>query len=298
MNTEWPLGAKTIRRLLIRGAGSISPSAGHPAHDSAGTLQRHRRSVASRGFGQKGVTTMTKTSLLLCTSVAALSLATGAFAQTERMSPGAGGGAPAAKEMTPPSGAAGPRAAGGASERGTPPAARGDQLDRPEAQERSGKGETAGDTAKSEKAGRDGSGSTGASEGAAGRDAADAKGEKRSRDAADSKSMTKDGASTGASEGTAGTDKPSGSVAQLSGEKRTKVQSAFRLHRSEAVVKDIDIDVSVGVAVPRSVSLYAVPEEVVLIVPEYRRYKYFIFGDKVVIVDPGTYEIVDVLILA
>ncbi len=35
-----------------------------------------------------------------------------------------------------------------------------------------------------------------------------------------------------------------------------------------------------------------------IIVPDYRRYKYFIFEDKVVIVDPGTFEIVDVLILA
>jgi hypothetical protein len=64
------------------------------------------------------------------------------------------------------------------------------------------------------------------------------------------------------------------------------------------VVKDIDIDVSVGVAVPRTVSLYVVPEEVVVIVPDYRRYKYFIYEDKVVIVDPATFEIVDILILA
>lgn len=64
------------------------------------------------------------------------------------------------------------------------------------------------------------------------------------------------------------------------------------------MVKDIDIDVSVGVAVPRTVSLYAVPEEVVVIVPDYRRYKYFIYEDKVVIVDPATFEIVDILILA
>jgi hypothetical protein len=237
---------------------------------------------------------MTKTTLLLCTSVAALSLATGAFAQSDRMAPDASGGAPAAKEMAPPSGADMPSRAepgAGALERGSPPAARGDRLDRPEAQDRSGK---------SDKAGPDSSGATGTSEGTAGRDAADAKdkGDKRSKDAADSKAMTKDDGSTGTSEGTAGTDKPSGSITQLSGEKRTKVQSAFRSHRSEAVVKDIDIDVSIGVAVPRSVSLYAVPEEVVIIVPEYRRYKYFIFGDKVVIVDPGTYEIVDVLILA
>jgi len=244
---------------------------------------------------------MTKISMMLCTSVAALSLATGAFAQSERSSPGAGGGAPAAKEMAPPSGGDMPasRAAPGASEkaleRGAPPAA-GDRLDRPEARDRSGKGEKASDTAKSEKE-RDGS-ATGASEGKASRDAADAKdNDNRSKDAADSKSMTKDGASTGASEGATGSDTPSGSVTQLSGEKRTKVQSAFRSHRSEAVVKDIDIDINVGIAVPRSVSLYAVPEEVVIIVPEYRRYKYFIFGDKVVIVDPGTYEIVDVLIL-
>lgn len=245
---------------------------------------------------------MTKTSLLLCTSVAALSLATGAFAQGERSSPGAGGGAPAAKEMAPPSGGdmpasrAAPVASDKALDRGASPADR-DRLDRPEAQDRSGKGEKASDTAKSEK-GREGS-APGASEGTASRDAADAKdkSDKRSKDAADSKSMTKDGSSTGASEGTTGSDTPSGSVTQLSGEKRTKVQSAFRSHRSEAVVKDIDIDINVGIAVPRSVSLYAVPEEVVIIVPEYRRYRYFIFGDKVVIVDPGTYEIVDVLIL-
>lgn len=244
---------------------------------------------------------MTKISLLLCTSVTAISLVTGAFAQSERSSPG-GGGAPAAKEMAPssdgdmPASRAAPNASDRALERGASSAARGDRLDRPEAQDRSGKAKKASDTTKSEKGG---DGSTGASEGTAGRDAADAKdkSDKRSKDAADSKSMTKDGASTGASEGTTGSDEPSGSVTQLSGEKRTKVQSVFRSHRSEAVVKDIDITVNVGVAVPRRVTLYAVPEEVVIIVPEYRRYKYFIFGDKVVIVDPGTYEIVDVLIL-
>jgi hypothetical protein len=248
---------------------------------------------------------MTKTSLLLCTSITAISLASGVFAQSELMSPGAAGGAPAAKEMAPPSGAEMPASrtqpgtSDGVQERG-PAAEKGDRLDRPEAQDRSGKRDKADDTAKSAKGDRDNSASTGASEGSSGRDGATAKDKSDpSKDAADSKSMSKDGASSGASEGTAGTDtKPSGSVTQLSGEKRTKVQSAFRSHRSEAVVKDIDINVSVGVAVPRSVSLYAVPEEVVIIVPEYRRYKYFIFGDKVVIVDPGTYEIVDVLILA
>ncbi len=185
---------------------------------------------------------------------------------------------------------------GGALER-EGPAPRSDRLDRAESRDK------ASDTARPEKADPNkGSSSAGASEGTAGRDAAGAKNksEKGSKDAADSKSMNKEGGSTGASEGATGSDsKPSGSVTQLSTVRSVPRCSLLsRTHRSEAVVKDIDINVNVGVAVPRSVSLYAVPEEVVIIVPEYRRYKFFIFDDKVVIVDPGTYEIVDVLILA
>jgi hypothetical protein len=146
-----------------------------------------------------------------------------------------------------------------------------------------------------------GSGDTRASEGESDRGAAGAtdKREKRANDKTKSNHSKEDGSSTGASDGTAGTNNtPSASVTQLSGEKRTQVQSVFRSHKSEGVVKDIDINVSVGVAVPRSVSLYTVPEDVLIIVPEYRRYKFFIFGDKVVIVNPNTYEIVDVLVLA
>jgi hypothetical protein len=154
---------------------------------------------------------------------------------------------------------------------------------------------------KSDKSERNGSASTGASEGSAGRDSPSAQDQmgKRSKDAADSKPTTNDGASSGASGGTSGSDaKPSGSVTRLSGEIRTKVQSAFRSHKSGAVVKDININLSVGVSVPRAVTLYEVPEDVLVIVPAYRRYKYFVFDDKVVIVDPVSFAIVDILILA
>jgi hypothetical protein len=243
--------------------------------------------LPSRGFG-KGVSTMKKSSLLIYTSFAALCLATGAVAQSERSAPGAGGGVGAPSEMAPPSGADAPSprsepgTSGGALERSGPAGEKAGRPDRPEAQDRSQPRDNARDAARN-KGERDGSGST------AGR--ATTKG--------DDSGDPDRGASTGASEGATGSDaKPSGSITQLSGEKRTKVQSAFRSHRSEAVVKDIDIDVSVGVAVPRTVTLYAVPEEVVVIVPDYRRYKYFIYEDKVVIVDPATFEIVDILILA
>lgn len=244
---------------------------------------------------------MIKRSLLICTSVAALTIATGsAMAQGERASPEGGRGAPA--EMAPSAGRDGPPASRmeGAGE-GSVNA------------EQSGRAERAGSASRNRAEGSsvdkpaknagkqkpDGSASTGASEGDAGRDTPRSaeKAGKRSKDDAANGSR-EDNASSGASEGTEGKDHGStGSVTQLSGEKRSKAQSAFQSHRSDAVVKDVHVDLSIGVAVPRSVTLYAVPEDVVVIAPEYRRYKYFIYEDRVVIVDPVSLAIVDILIL-
>lgn len=241
-------------------------------------------------------------SLLICTSLTALTLATGtAFAQNERTAPGGAGGGPS-MEAAPPSGGAGPasrmeRGAGGegnsARERSDPYPSLRERGTRPEAQdrteERSGPSRKSAGAEKSGKGEHDGSAASGASEGTAGRSAAKS----------EEKAGKRDSAASGASEGTAGADRDTAkSLTQLSGEKRTKVQSAFRSHRSGAVVKDVDINVSIGVAVPHSVTLYAVPEDVIVLMPAYRRYKYFIYDDKVLIVDPVSYEIIDVLILA
>lgn len=128
------------------------------------------------------------------------------------------------------------------------------------------------------------------------KDDAKADGDKaRSKDAAksDDKSGSADkSATTGKSEGASG----AGSGPKLSGEQRTKVQSSFRGHKDKSV-KNLNVTISIGTAIPRSVTLYAVPEDVEVIVPEYRRYKYFVYEDEVVIVDPDTYEIVEVIVL-
>lgn len=80
-------------------------------------------------------------------------------------------------------------------------------------------------------------------------------------------------------------------------EQKTKVVTTFKRHRVEPV-RDLNINVSVGTVVPRKVHLHPIPQDIVVIAPAYRRYKYFVFEDRVVIVEPATYEIVDVLILA
>jgi len=84
---------------------------------------------------------------------------------------------------------------------------------------------------------------------------------------------------------------------QLKPEQKTKVVTTFKRHRVEPA-RNINIDVSVGTVVPRKVHLHPIPQDIVVIVPQYRSYKYFVFEDRVIIVEPATYEIVEVLILA
>ena len=51
----------------------------------------------------------------------------------------------------------------------------------------------------------------------------------------------------------------------------------------------------IGHRIPRSVRLFLVPASVLAIFPYYRDYRYIVEDDTICIVDPQTYEIVDVL---
>ena len=82
----------------------------------------------------------------------------------------------------------------------------------------------------------------------------------------------------------------------LTQDQRTKVQTSFAKHKVQPA--NVNISINVGVAVPRTVVLYAVPEEIIVIVPGYRRYRYFLIGDRICIVDPDTYEVVEIIVIA
>lgn len=90
---------------------------------------------------------------------------------------------------------------------------------------------------------------------------------------------------------------PKGSVAQISPEQKREVKSAFSKHHAKAET-NIDISVGIGVVVPRSVKFYPVPEDIIVIAPAYRDYLYFVVDDRVCIVDPVSYEIVDIIVIA
>jgi hypothetical protein len=106
------------------------------------------------------------------------------------------------------------------------------------------------------------------------------------------------GAASGKSEGTEGRSGSKGSISSVTDEQRTRVRSVFSQHRV-APVKNLNIAVNIGVALPHTVHLYPVPEDIVLIVPEYRGYEYIVLDDdRVAIVDPDTFEVVDIIVIA
>ncbi len=85
-----------------------------------------------------------------------------------------------------------------------------------------------------------------------------------------------------------------GAGAKLSGEQRTRITSVIREQHVQPVTH-VDFDIRAGVRVPRTVSFHPLPADVVTIYPEWRGYEYFLVNDQIVVVDPRTLEIVDVI---
>ena len=106
------------------------------------------------------------------------------------------------------------------------------------------------------------------------------------------------GSSTGKSEGSEGRSGSRGSIANVTSEQKTRVKSVFSRHHVERA-RNLSVSVNVGVALPRSVHLYPIPEDIVVIVPDYRGYEYIMLDDdRVAIVDPDTFEVVDIIVIA
>ena len=82
---------------------------------------------------------------------------------------------------------------------------------------------------------------------------------------------------------------------QVSQQQRTNVSQTLIKEKQVNRVTNVNFSINVGTRVPRSVRLAVLPASVIAIVPEYRSYRYLIVDDRVCIVDPGTYEIVDVI---
>jgi hypothetical protein len=80
---------------------------------------------------------------------------------------------------------------------------------------------------------------------------------------------------------------------KLSAEQRTRLHSAF--NNRSARIRNARFDRRIGTHIPRSVRLFLIPAAAYAVFPYYRDYRYVVVDDTVCIVDPITYEIVDVI---
>jgi hypothetical protein len=81
--------------------------------------------------------------------------------------------------------------------------------------------------------------------------------------------------------------------AKLTTEQRTKITSVIKSQKVEPV--RLSVSVSVGTRIPADVRLHPLPQEVIVIYPEWRGYDYILVGDQIVIVNPRTHEIVAIV---
>jgi hypothetical protein len=79
----------------------------------------------------------------------------------------------------------------------------------------------------------------------------------------------------------------------LSVEQRIRLRSSFNVNHGRAT--NVRFARRVGTRIPRSVRLIAIPAAVYAVFPGYRSYSYVTVEDDIYIVNPDTYEIVDVI---
>jgi hypothetical protein len=105
---------------------------------------------------------------------------------------------------------------------------------------------------------------------------------------------TKSGA-TADEQNTGKTKGSGGGAVQLSQTQRSKIQAVIGGGHAARVTTNVNFDVAVGVRVPRSVHVEVLPADIVEIVPQFEGFDYIVVGDNILIIDPDTLEIVDVI---
>jgi len=79
---------------------------------------------------------------------------------------------------------------------------------------------------------------------------------------------------------------------------KPEVQSKFSETIEKRNIKtttNVNVDVSVGRTIPRSVTVYDVPTDIVRINPEFRGKKFTVVRDEIVIIEPSTHKVVSVI---
>jgi len=96
----------------------------------------------------------------------------------------------------------------------------------------------------------------------------------------------------------ASTEQRNGSAANVSlnDQQRTQIRETVINSRSAPRVSNVNFSVNVGTVIPRGhIHLVRVPETLIRIQPRWRHYLYFVYNNEIVIVDPRSMRIIDVM---
>ena len=119
----------------------------------------------------------------------------------------------------------------------------------------------------------------------------------RSSTSADTKpapnAQTRSGTSADTKTGADAKTPASGAVA-LTADQKAKIRTSV-LTANAPRVTNVNFSINVGTVVPRTVRVVSVPPTLVEIHPAWRGFLYFVHGDEIVIVEPGTLRIVAVI---
>jgi hypothetical protein len=85
-----------------------------------------------------------------------------------------------------------------------------------------------------------------------------------------------------------------GGSANLSTKQRTTIRTVIRQQNVQPAT-NVNFSISVGSRVSDNVHFYPVPAELVRIQPHWRGYEFFMVGNQIIVVNPQTRQIVDVL---
>ena len=80
----------------------------------------------------------------------------------------------------------------------------------------------------------------------------------------------------------------------LSAAQRSAIYTAVNQEKSK-VRPPLAFNPAIGAKVPASIALYALPERMLSEIPAIRAYQYTIVQDQVVLVDPTTLQVVDII---
>jgi hypothetical protein len=85
-----------------------------------------------------------------------------------------------------------------------------------------------------------------------------------------------------------------GAGGKLSTEQRTKITTVIKNQHVQPLT-NVNFSISVGAKVPRDVRFHPLPAEVITVYPQWRGYEFVLVGNQILVIDPRTFEIVDVI---